>query len=82
MPAGYATMLGALLAYLSWSALLIGAFAGFLLGALVGLAVMTVGRCGRKTALPFGPFMIAGVLVAIFAAPTIAHFYASFNGIA
>jgi leader peptidase (prepilin peptidase) / N-methyltransferase len=68
-------ILGALLAYLSWSALVIGAFAGFLLGAIVGVAVMVAGRGGRKTALPFGPFMIAGVLVAIFAAQPLLHFY-------
>jgi leader peptidase (prepilin peptidase)/N-methyltransferase len=70
-------ILGALLAYLSWSALVIGAFAGFLLGALVGIAVMIAGRGGRKTALPFGPFMIAGVLIAIFAAQPLMHLYTS-----
>jgi leader peptidase (prepilin peptidase)/N-methyltransferase len=68
-------ILGGLLAYLSWSALVIGAFAGFLLGALVGVAVMMAGRGGRKTALPFGPFMIAGVFVAIFAAQPLMDFY-------
>jgi leader peptidase (prepilin peptidase)/N-methyltransferase len=68
-------ILGALLAYLSWSALVIGAFAGFLLGAFVGVAVMLAGRGGRKTALPFGPFMIAGVLVALFAAHPLMHLY-------
>jgi Flp pilus assembly protein protease CpaA len=50
-----AGLLGGVLAYLSWSALLIGAFGAFLLGAVVGVAVMAAGRGGRKTALPFGP---------------------------
>jgi leader peptidase (prepilin peptidase)/N-methyltransferase len=68
--------LGGVLAYLSWSALLIGAFGGFLLGAVVGVAVMAAGRGGRKTALPFGPFMIAGALLAIFIASPIATWYA------
>ena len=71
-----AGVLGGVLAYLSWSALLIGAFGGFLLGAVVGIAVMASGRGGRKTALPFGPFMIAGTLLAIFAAAPIATWYA------
>lgn len=70
-----AGLLGGVLAYLSWSALVVGAFLGFLLGAVVGIAVMAAGRGSRKTALPFGPFMIAGVLIAIFAAPTLAHAY-------
>ena len=68
-------ILGALLAYLSWSALVIGAFAGFLFGAVVGVGVMIAGRGGRKTALPFGPFMIAGVLTAIFAAQPLTRLY-------
>lgn len=70
-------ILGALLAYLSWSALIVGAFAGFLLGAVAGIAVMLTGRGSRKTALPFGPFMIAGVLVALFAAQPLVDFYTS-----
>jgi leader peptidase (prepilin peptidase)/N-methyltransferase len=70
-----AGLLGALLGYLSWSALLIGAFAGFLLGAVVGVAVIAGRRGNRKTALPFGPFMLAGALVAVFAAAPIAAGY-------
>jgi leader peptidase (prepilin peptidase) / N-methyltransferase len=70
-----AGVLGGVLAYLSYSALLVGAFAAFLLGAVVG-AVMIVGRRGsRKTAIPFGPYMIAGTLLAIFAADPIARSY-------
>ena len=70
-----AGILGGLLGYLSWSALLIGGFAGFLLGAVVGVAVMASGRGNRKSALPFGPFMIAGTLLAIFAADPIWSWY-------
>jgi leader peptidase (prepilin peptidase) / N-methyltransferase len=61
-----AGVLGGVLAYLSWSTLAVGAFAGFALGAVVGVAAMGIGRAGRKTALPFGPFMIAGALLALF----------------
>lgn len=43
------------------------AFTGFLLafalGALVGIILMAVGRAGRKTALPFGPFLVLGTIV-------------------
>jgi leader peptidase (prepilin peptidase) / N-methyltransferase len=70
-----AGLLGGLTAYLSWSALLIGAFGGFLLGAVVGIIVLTSGRGTRKSALPFGPFMIVGALIAIFASNPIADAY-------
>lgn len=68
-------LLGGVLAYLSWSALVIGAFAGFLLGAVAGVAMIASGKGSRKTALPFGPFMIAGALLAVFVADPIANWY-------
>jgi len=40
--------------------LVVGAFAGFVLGSIVGVALIVAGREGRKSALPFGPFLIAG----------------------
>jgi leader peptidase (prepilin peptidase)/N-methyltransferase len=62
-----AGLLGGLLGYLSWQTLVVGAFAGFVLGAVAGVAVIAAGRGDRKSALPFGPFMIAGALMAVFA---------------
>lgn len=70
-----AGLLGALLGYMSWATLVIGAFAGFLLGAVVGVAVLASRRGTRRSALPFGPFMVAGTLLAIFAATPIADGY-------
>jgi leader peptidase (prepilin peptidase)/N-methyltransferase len=70
-----AGVLGLVLGYLSWWAVVIGAFTGFLLGAVVGVAVMASGRGNRKTALPFGPFLIAGTLIAVFASNVIAGWY-------
>ncbi len=63
--------MGALLAWLSWSVLLVGTFLGFALGAVVGIALMALGRAGRKSALPFGPFMLAGTWIAVLASPWI-----------
>ncbi|HMK99078.1 MAG TPA: A24 family peptidase [Acidimicrobiales bacterium] len=40
-------------------------FAAFVLGAAVGLAVMAVGRGGRKTRIPFGPFMAVGMVISV-----------------
>jgi leader peptidase (prepilin peptidase)/N-methyltransferase len=51
--------------------------AGVLAGALVGGAIMArVGvQEGRKTAVPFGPFLALGGLIAVFAGPALVHFY-------
>jgi len=68
-------VLGLVLGYLSWSAVLVGAFAGFLLGALVGVVVLASRRGDRKTALPFGPFLIVGTLIAIVAGTAVASWY-------
>ena len=70
-----AGIVGGVMAYLSWGAFLTGAFAGFLLGALTGLGLMAVRRGGRRTAIPFGPFMIAGAFIALFVGDAFADWY-------
>ncbi|WP_335941366.1 A24 family peptidase [Streptomyces sp. PTD5-9] len=60
-----ALSLGVALGWYGWGVLFAGGFAGFLLGAVYGLALMILGRAGRKTGIPFGPFMIAGALLGI-----------------
>ncbi|MET9001024.1 prepilin peptidase [Amycolatopsis sp. NPDC004169] len=77
-----AGILGGILAYLSWGTLVVGAFGGFLLGAVAGVVVLATGKGGRKTALPFGPFMIAAALVAIFAAGPLGQAYQRLTGLA
>ena len=37
-----------------------------LAGAVVGVAMMAIDRAGRRTAVPFGPFLALGCVVAIF----------------
>jgi leader peptidase (prepilin peptidase)/N-methyltransferase len=52
-------------------------FAGFLAGTLIGVAIMArvgVGE-GRKTKIPFGPYLALGGLVAVFAGDAIVHWY-------
>ena len=61
-----APLLGMHLGYLNPGIVPIGLFLGFLLGAVVGVAAMTLGSAGRKTALPFGPFLAAGTVLAVF----------------
>ncbi len=59
-------LLGLYLGYLHLGTVPVGLFLGFLLGAIVGVVAMTVGSAGRKTALPFGPFLAAGTVLAVF----------------
>jgi len=52
--------LGAVLGWYGWGTVVLGTFAGFLLAGLYGLALVLTRRAGRRTAIPFGPFLLAG----------------------
>jgi leader peptidase (prepilin peptidase)/N-methyltransferase len=70
-----AGLVGAVLGYLSWSTLILGTFAGFVLGAGFGVILIVRGRGTGKTAIAFGPFMLAGALLGIFVGAPLARFY-------
>jgi leader peptidase (prepilin peptidase)/N-methyltransferase len=61
-------LVGGATAYLSWSTLVEGAFCAFLLGAVAGVVMLAAKRGGHRKALPFGPFLIVGGVLAIFTA--------------
>jgi len=75
-----AGVLGALMGYLSWSALIVATFGAFLLGAVVGVTLILASRGGRKTAIPFGPFMIGAALITVFSGGWLAHGYLRLMG--
>lgn len=58
-------LLGLLLGWLSWGAVLLGAALPHLINGPVALALLLTGRAGRRTALPLGPALLAGALLAI-----------------
>lgn len=60
-----AGVLGLYLGWISYGTLAVGVFLGFLFGAIYGVGVMLVGSGGRKTKVPFGPFMLLGTLTAV-----------------
>ncbi|MEU2145672.1 peptidase [Streptomyces sp. TSRI0445] len=60
-----ALALGVALGWYGWTVLFVGGFAGFLFGAAYGLALVLLRRAGRRTGIPFGPFMIAGALTGV-----------------
>jgi leader peptidase (prepilin peptidase)/N-methyltransferase len=59
--------IGTLLAWPGWRLLIVGSFAGFLLAAIYGIALLISGRATRKQHIPFGPFMLAGAFAVILA---------------
>ena len=70
-----AGVIGAALGFLSYPALVIGAFAAFVIGGFVAVALLLLRHASRKTAIPFGPSMLAGALLAIFASAPLADAY-------
>ncbi len=68
-------VLGMALGYLGWSELLVGVYAGFILGA-VGGALLSLLRLVDRKAYPFGPFMLVGAVVGVLFGPYVADWYA------
>jgi leader peptidase (prepilin peptidase) / N-methyltransferase len=74
-------VLGLYLGWLGWGVLATGLFLGFLLGGLFGIAVIARGRGGRKTAVPFGPFMLLGALLAVLVGQQLVDAYLGLTGL-
>ena len=60
-----AGLLGLYLGFLGWPAVWLGTLAGFLLGGLAAGALLATGRASRGSAIAFGPYMLAGALLAV-----------------
>ena len=61
-----AGVIGLVLGFLGWGVLIVGAFAAFLLGGVFGITLLATRRAGRKSGIPFGPWMLGGAWVGIF----------------
>ncbi|WP_325050060.1 prepilin peptidase [Renibacterium salmoninarum] len=60
-----AVVLGAYLGYLSWGHLFYGTVLTFLLGGLTGIVLILSRKGSAKSAIPFGPFIFAGTILAL-----------------
>jgi leader peptidase (prepilin peptidase) / N-methyltransferase len=76
-----AGVIGMYLGWVAWPLAIIATFAAFLIGSAVGIVVMVRGRGGRKTKVPFGPFMILGTFLALFWGQPVVDWYASSIGL-
>jgi leader peptidase (prepilin peptidase)/N-methyltransferase len=58
-------LLGLLLGWAGWGVLLAGVFLGLLVGAAGSLLLIVTRRAGWRTAVPFGPPLLAGAVLAL-----------------
>lgn len=60
-----AGVLGLYLGWLGWPELFVGVFAAHLLGGAVAVGLLLAKRVGRRSRVPFGPFLVAGALLSV-----------------
>jgi len=76
MGRGDLKFLAAIGAFLSWRAVLFTIFAGSLLGSVVGLTTLMIGKRVWSAKLPFGPYLAAGALIWMFFGDSLIRWYA------
>jgi leader peptidase (prepilin peptidase)/N-methyltransferase len=75
MGRGDLKFLAAIGAFLGWRAVLFSLFAGSLLGSIVGLITLVVGKRVWSAKLPFGPYLAFGALSWMFFSDLFLHWY-------
>jgi leader peptidase (prepilin peptidase)/N-methyltransferase len=58
-------VVGLVLGWFGWGVLMAGVFLGLLTGALVSVLLLLTRRVGWRTAIPFGPPLLAGAVLAL-----------------
>jgi leader peptidase (prepilin peptidase)/N-methyltransferase len=66
-------VLGLALAYQGWGRLFLGFLLSFAFGAVGGIALILARRAGRKSEIPFGPYLALGTAVAILFGGPLVH---------
>jgi leader peptidase (prepilin peptidase)/N-methyltransferase len=61
--------------FLGWPGIAVALFAGFMVGGVVGLSLLALRLRQRKDAIPFGPALAAGGLIAFFWGDAIVRWY-------
>jgi leader peptidase (prepilin peptidase)/N-methyltransferase len=68
-----AGLCGMFLAFLGWRYFAVGFFLSFVIGGIVGIALLATRRAGRKTQIPYGPFLATGTMIGVLFGPPIAN---------
>jgi len=72
-------LLGLGLGWLGWAEVAGGLFAGFLYGAVIGVALIAFRVKGRKQQIPFGPYLAAGAMTFVLFGEPIVDWYRHFG---
>jgi len=72
-----AGIVGGVLAFVSYPVLAVGAFAAFAIGSVVGIVRIVSSRGAAGGSIAFGPFMVAGALLALFVGSAVTEFYSN-----
>jgi leader peptidase (prepilin peptidase)/N-methyltransferase len=75
MGRGDLKFLAAIGAFLGWRAALFSVFAGSLLGSLVGIGTMLIGKRVWSAKLPFGPYLALGAVCWMFFGDALIDWY-------
>lgn len=70
-----AAAVGLVTAWIGWGGLVVGVLAAFVLGGVFGIALLAARRAGRRSAIPFGPWMLAGAWIGVLAGPGAWNWY-------
>ncbi|MFP5377618.1 MAG: prepilin peptidase [Acidimicrobiia bacterium] len=68
-------VIGMFLGWLGLWEVALGLFLAFLSASVIGVGLMAAGRKGRKDAIPFGPFLALGAVVAVLAGDPLLRWY-------
>lgn len=71
-------LLAAIGAWVGWQMLPLTILASSLAGAIVGIALIVFARHGRNVPIPFGPYLAAAALIALFWGKFLTHHYLGF----
>ena len=75
-----AGVLGMYLGWFGWGEVFFGTFAASLLGGVLGILLIALGRAGRKSEIPYGPYMIAGAWLGITVGGHVVDWYLETSG--
>ncbi len=75
MGGGDIKMMAMVGAFMGWKAVFLTTFIGSLTGSIVGISLMVFKGKGRKTKIPFGPFLALGSVITLFFGRVILHWY-------
>jgi leader peptidase (prepilin peptidase)/N-methyltransferase len=66
-----AGLLGAFLGWQGWSEVIVGTVAAFLVNGLAVALLLLAGKVTRRSAVAFGPWMVAGAVIGVLWSPAV-----------